>query len=316
MRQNGLRASSFVAIADVDPRIADQLLDLLAFAHVAAYAEPVPGLTGVYRDHHVPARPLDRLWVDRAATAAARQVLDRSLAHLLAELETAIAEGTLATGAAGSAPLVTPGSVGPGNPGWPGGRGGHQRRGGDDMDESVVSQRWQEIIADWDGPSAAEPTIRTHLNGPSGRLDEADGARRVGEVRGLDRIHSDRPDDRERSRAIRRVPPDSSGTGTGGVRGYAVGPRDRVAPAEDDHYEPPPPTRHPPLEAVARLGWVGVVGGPVLLVLVVAFGPYLPSWVPLLGVVLLVAGFAVLVSRLHRGATEAHHEDDDDGAVV
>lgn len=98
MRQNGLRASSFVAVADVDPRIADQLLDLLAFAHVAAYAEPVPGRVGVYRDHHVPTRPIDRLWVDREATGPAREVLDRSLAHLHAELETAIAEGVLAGG--------------------------------------------------------------------------------------------------------------------------------------------------------------------------------------------------------------------------
>lgn len=93
MRQNGLRASSFVPVVDVDPRVADQLLDLLRLADVAAYSEPAPGRTGPYRDHQVPTRRLDRLWVDRAGTARAREVLDRAVPHLVAELEIVIRDG-------------------------------------------------------------------------------------------------------------------------------------------------------------------------------------------------------------------------------
>lgn len=93
MRQNGLRASSFVPVVDVDPRVADQLLDLLRLADVAAYSEPAPGRTGPYRDHQVPTRRLDRLWVDRAGTDRAREVLDRAVPHLVAELEIVIRDG-------------------------------------------------------------------------------------------------------------------------------------------------------------------------------------------------------------------------------
>jgi hypothetical protein len=97
MRQNGLRASSFVPVVDVDPRVADQLLDLLRLADVAAYSEPAPGQTGVYRDHHVPSRRLDRLWVDRTETVRARGVLDRALPHLQRELDVAIRDGVAMT---------------------------------------------------------------------------------------------------------------------------------------------------------------------------------------------------------------------------
>ncbi len=336
MRQNGLRASSFVPIADVDPRIADQLLDLLAFAHVAAYAEPTPGLTGVYRDHHVPARPLDRLWVDRSARATARQVLDRSLAHLQADLETAIAEGTVATtGSAG--PAAGPGraerdgsTTGYGSP--DGDRGSH----GDDLDEDTVSSRWEQIIGGWDGPAAPEPIRRA--GGPEpGAESSITGGPGIGGGPGVSGAPgpSGAPGGRiaatsgsERSAGsldwagampARRAFIDLPGRfarNAGTIGAHAAGPRDRIAAAGDEHYRPPAPPRHAPLEAVTRLGWAGVVGGPILLVLVVAFGNYLPTWMPLLGVALLVGGFALLVSRLHRSAVEPDDDDSDDGAIV
>lgn len=411
MRQNGLRASSFVAVADVDPRIADQLLDLLAFAHVAAYAEPVPGRTGVYRDHHVPARPIDRLWVDRAATASAREVLDRSLPHLQAELEAAIAEGTVpsqlgdAEPAASSATGVGPGAAvasptgesadavdssrGPVAPSVPPVTGvppvgvppvGDSVVGdsvvGDvvsaqppprprqPLDQAAVDARWREIVAGWEGPPADEPgPVRTSWRSAPGQpvpgIHDAQGLAPGGtvpdgrdtdgqETRGRDVGGSEPGDgrfggDRGLARRDDRSSPDSrlgdpplpggstgaddwDGNGPGRRRtdrpdapvrrSDLPGPRDSPAPPEEEHFTPPAPSPHPPLAATTRVGWAGVIGGPLVLVLVVVFGQYLPRWLPLAGVALLVGGFLVLISRLHRTPAEDDDDDPDDGAVV
>ena len=462
MRQNGLRASSFVAVADVDPRIADQLLDLLAFAHVAAYAEPVPGRVGVYRDHHVPTRPIDRLWVDREATGPAREVQDRSLAHLHAELETAIAEGVLAggpvtdrrermatgpadpdrrddpdvagphdgpapasqltTGGPASTPAAVPGISASGNgAGAPstdldaavedhpvrptadiagahiagGDIAGGDSAGGDsaepdradldssdpgaahldtpgtdaagpdvphlgtahpnaagpdaarpdaadpqaapdppvggidgsprdpehgpELDQAAVDARWRDIVAGWDGPVAdgrglvADP--------PTGRRGAAASPpphpRGPGTVWPTDAPPAPQPGDRRRTDRFPIDPARRRETRADGRPADPTGPRDHTPAPEDEHFSPPVPTAHPPLDRTTRLGWAGLVAGLVVLVVVVAVGSeLLPRWVPLLGVALLVGGFVALVSRLHRSPTDEDDHDPDDGAVV
>ena len=391
MRQNGLRAASFVAVADVDPRIADQLLDLLAFAHVAAYAEPVPGRTGVYRDHHVPTRPIDRLWVDRAATAAAREVLERSLPHLQAELEAAIAEGTVAhppsgSGATGPAPGPLPGSpagtalpgslqrdapyppasaagpaAGAETAGWPtaatsssgasgttdaaGNTGSRARQS---LDQAAVDARWRDIVAGWDGPVVDDPgpahPSRRPRPGQPPLTDRSPVGDSVGDPPPLDSFPADPfpadpfPADPFPARPVERdgfTDTDSRGAGWDGTGRRRTddadawptgpgpaGPRDSGprrdihsgGPGDDDHYLPPLPARHPPLATATRLGWAGVIAGPLLLVLVVAAGSVLPRWLPLAAVAMLVGGFLVLVSRLHRSPEDT--DDEDDGAVV
>lgn len=426
MRQNGLRASSFVAVADVDPRIADQLLDLLAFAHVAAYAEPVPGHVGVYRDHHVPTRPIDRLWVDREATGPAREVLDRSLAHLHAELETAIAEGVLAGGTApverrshpsvrapggpvvdapssagpategpgtdrpgggvpvgsGEEPTVAEqgpvpvdgvalsGAVAPGSAAAPApganppvdasardaqtrdtptrddgalvdevpagagttGAGGAPTAAADstadeataerppahdaELDQAAVDARWRDIVAGWDGPAADGGGSVTAP--PAGRRGAAPTPPAhplgFGTPWPASAPPAPQPGDRRRTD---RGPVDPARRRENRVDGPVdlPGPRDHVP--DDEHFSPPAPTVHPPLEKTTRLGWAGLVAGLVVLVVVVAVGSdMLPRWVPLLGVALLVGGFAALVSRLHRSPEDEDDHDPDDGAVV
>lgn len=451
MRQNGLRASSFVAVADVDPRIADQLLDLLAFAHVAAYAEPVPGHVGVYRDHHVPTRPIDRLWVDREATGPAREVLDRSLAHLHAELETAISEGVPAGGTpatdrrgqpaahpsdgagpdrvvahpagtdgspaqestardTGAAPAsgadvhevaaskvtaseitasdgteadgteadvaaagVTgpdvaetevadadgaearvpgPTTAGASTPGTPTRDGdltadpapspaepaapgvppigdaaepadgvGSPRPpvGGADLDQATVDARWRDIVAGWDGPAADGGGAV--IAPPAGRRGAAPAPppHPMGSGAAWPATAQPVPQPGDRRRTD-RGPIDPARRRENRVDGQSAdppGPRDHTPDPEDEHFSPPVPTAHPPLEKTTRLGWAGLVVGLVLLVVVVAVGSeLLPRWVPLLAVALLVGGFAALVSRLHRSAPDEDDHDPDDGAVV
>jgi hypothetical protein len=80
----------------------------------------------------------------------------------------------------------------------------------------------------------------------------------------------------------------------------------------EDHFVPPPPPPLPRGDRVSRLAWAGVLGVPVFLVVAVALGWRLPSWVTTLAVIVLFVGFATLVTRL-RGH-DPH--DPDDGAVV
>jgi hypothetical protein len=75
-RDNGLRCASYVAVADLDPRVADALLGELRDNGIAAYAAPAPGATGGYGERRLPDRPVDRLWVDEARAEQARGIVD------------------------------------------------------------------------------------------------------------------------------------------------------------------------------------------------------------------------------------------------
>jgi len=85
------------------------------------------------------------------------------------------------------------------------------------------------------------------------------------------------------------------------------------APDEEAGFVPPPPPPLPRLEPYERLAWVGVVGGPALLLLAVLFAFDLPGWVSVLAAGGFVGGFLTLV------ATMDDRDDDSDpgnGAVV
>ncbi len=81
-RGNGLVASFYVALADLHPQLADQMLDELRDAGVAAYAAPVPGTTGPGLEMRLPNQPTDRLYVDRDAGNHAQELLRRKLPEL------------------------------------------------------------------------------------------------------------------------------------------------------------------------------------------------------------------------------------------
>ncbi|MEV7500743.1 hypothetical protein [Streptomyces sp. NPDC093018] len=102
-----------------------------------------------------------------------------------------------------------------------------------------------------------------------------------------------------------------------------VGPRDHRAPepSEDDfdgddegHFVPPEP---PPLDTgdtTSKFAWLGVVGGPILLLVAVLLGWDMTWWLTTLGIGGFLGGFATLVARMR-----TDEDDDDDpgrGAVV
>jgi hypothetical protein len=128
-------------------------------------------------------------------------------------------------------------------------------------------------------------------------------------------------------------PPPATGSGERGDRvdgGYgdwgdlADGTDARVAadgPADpkdvedpDDHFVPPPPPPLPATDPLTKLGWVGLLGGPLALLLSALFGLGLDGWLGLLAVMSFVGGFVMLVARMKdRPPDDA---DPDAGAVV
>ncbi|MFM9444109.1 hypothetical protein [Streptomyces acidiscabies] len=102
-----------------------------------------------------------------------------------------------------------------------------------------------------------------------------------------------------------------------------VGPRDYspAEPSDDDlgeddegHFVPPEPPPLPEADATSKFAWLGVVGGPVLLLLAVLLGWDMTWWLATVGIGGFLGGFATLVMRMR-----TDEEGDDDpgrGAVV
>jgi hypothetical protein len=76
-RDNGLDAADYAAAGDVDPRVGEHLLDVLAGEGIAAYLQPSADLNPILRATTLPSRPTDRLYVDRTHLADARATLNR-----------------------------------------------------------------------------------------------------------------------------------------------------------------------------------------------------------------------------------------------
>ena len=292
-RDNGLVASEYAAAGDVDPRVGEHVLDLLARDGIAAYLRPSSDLHPVTRSTILPKRPTDRLFVDRAHVATARDHLDR-LAREERETEAALQK-----------PPVDPGAEPPDG-------GTHPATGRDpgagasvhaDPSAEEVDRAFAEIVAGFgttsapatagpDGTASAGVTWRDPTSPPRPdaagprepvRPDPARGEPEPAEERslldGLDTLGADLPDEDPGE----FVPPD------------------------------PPPVPRPSLPTV--LAVIGVVAG-----LAVFLKPSLLSFLSeslamFLGFASVVGGFAALVWRLRPG-NDDDEPDPDHGARV
>jgi hypothetical protein len=70
-------AQEYAVVGDVDPRIGEHLLDVLAAGGIAAYLQPATDLHPVTRTTTLPARPTDRLFADREHLTTARDYLSQ-----------------------------------------------------------------------------------------------------------------------------------------------------------------------------------------------------------------------------------------------
>ncbi|MDR2372589.1 MAG: hypothetical protein LBD77_00500 [Bifidobacteriaceae bacterium] len=92
-----------------------------------------------------------------------------------------------------------------------------------------------------------------------------------------------------------------------------LGPRSWSPPGLEDHFEPPDP---PPVlggDPIIVMGWIGLIGGLLIVFGWAMFGSLIPAWLARSGLVAIMAGAAALIWKM------PHHrdpEDTDDGAQV
>lgn len=252
MRSNGLTAATYTPVADLDPQLADALLDDLRAEGVAAYIKPVESSTVAGFD-----RPefrvgvKDRLYVDSAASDRVRDLIAGRDPHLV-----------------------------------------------DDNDDL----RWAQLVAGFDRPlgSAVAPWPATEDVGADDQhvVDERDLRARDGRAEDPPPAPSvpwgSRPDGGDVDDEFLEST----------ARQGRTDPEDRFVP------EPPPPLPQlPPYKIVA---WVGLIGGPVLLLISALLTYALPSWASGLAVIGFVGGFVTLVATMG----DRDDRDPGDGAVV
>jgi hypothetical protein len=101
------------------------------------------------------------------------------------------------------------------------------------------------------------------------------------------------------------------------------GPRDYTAPDsseedfdEDDegHFVPPEPPPLPAADTTAKFAWLGVIGGPILLLLAVLLSWDMTWWLATIGIGGFLGGFGTLVMRMRTDEEEG--DDPGRGAVV
>lgn len=85
-RDNGLRATSYDRLTDVETHLVDGLLERLRDEEVAAYTAPTAGRRGPYGDTVPPLGPSDSVYVDSSRREVARAVTDRYLEEMAAEM--------------------------------------------------------------------------------------------------------------------------------------------------------------------------------------------------------------------------------------
>jgi hypothetical protein len=277
VRSNGLTAPAYTPVADLDPVLATALLTDLRQQGIAAYTKPVESTTTSGFDRpEFRASVRDRLYVDSSASARVRGLLSERDPHLL-DVNDDLTWAQLVAGF--DAPLadgVTP---------WP----------------------VQEDLGPADGPAGpAAPAPAGGSTEPV--LPFTDLRNRAGGVGSRDDA-AESPD----------APPERSPEGRTAPHREPFDDADFLASTsktarEEERFVPDPP---PPLPRPAphrQVAWLGLVSGPILLLLVALFHLRPPDWVAFLGVLGFIGGFIALV------ATMSDHDDGqwgpDDGAVV
>jgi hypothetical protein len=300
-RDNGLDASDYAVAGDVDPRVGEHLLDVLAAGGIAAYLQPSADLNPILRTTTLPARPTDRLYVDKTHLDTAREHLDR-LADVLGPAGPAPRQGARPDGSLPDSSLPD-GSIADGTAGGSGSAG-----------QRDVDAEWARIIAGFH--TTVDPTAAPW---PASE--------------GIDATRA--PDAPADPTAPPRPAENDSGKGStepGGrlpsaadISGISLNRRRTDEPSlldgldtfgaeldDGERYTPPPPPPLPRLSKYAVAGALAIVLGFILFLF--------PTLLPLggdmstvLGFGAVVAGAVTLVWRLRSGDDD---DDFDDGAVV
>ncbi len=276
-RDNGLVAAEYAAAGDVDPRVGEHLLDVLALDGIAAYLRPTTDLHPVTRSSTLPGRPTDRLYVDRVHLATARDYLAR------------LAEEPDGSVAAREAVPVSSGDTLPEPP--------------ERSDRPNIDEEWAKIVAGFDTetPGRTWPALEDLPEGGRASTLSAREERPVAreERPAVEPVVAQQPTSREESSLL-------DGLDTFGA--------DLPEPDEDG-YDPPTPPPVPRPSAPTALAVAGIILG-LLIFLKPSLAPVSESVAMLVGFAAVVGGFATLVWRLRPGDDDDNDVDPDDGARV
>jgi hypothetical protein len=314
-RDNGFVARHYVPLADLDPRLADAMLEALRAEGIAAYVVPSTGQLGGYLEVHLPERPRDRLWVDRRHHDRATTLLnvhgDRP--DLIAAAST---PDQLDGGGLDGGGLDGGGVDGEGLP------GGHPDiqvdsapLGGDSADDV-----WAQIVAGFDLPATvgAGPWPLAEDLPPDSNQRDPDRPGDRSDLRSpssIESLYTGTQDPIDQSPVPRRiVRPVDPGFDAGTSSGTAATPSGEYDPLSilDEHFVPGPPPPLPRLRRGTRWALAAILVGVVLMV-GRAFWDTVPDAV-FLGVLFVVGGFVGLVAMMREDRPS--DSDPDDGAVV
>ena len=194
-----------------------------------------------------------------------------------------------------------------------------------DSNFSDEDAAWRDLVARYDAPLTTEEPVPWPEREGEGVPHEGDGATREGEGATREGDGATRQSDgatREDDGATREGDGATrEGDGATGVTVVPVprlvrGPRDHtVADDDEEHFIPPPPPPLPKLDPLAKGAWLALFGGPGYLVVATAAGWTVPGFAAFCAVAAFVAGFAILVLRMHEPGPGGP-DDGDDGAVV
>jgi hypothetical protein len=314
-RDNGFVARHYVPLADLDPRLADAMLEALRAEGIAAYVVPSTGQLGGYLEVHLPERPRDRLWVDRRHHDRATTLLnvhgDRpdliAVAGTPDQPDGAGFDGGGFDGIAADADGLPDGGPDTHVDGAP--------FGGDSSDDV-----WAQIVAGFDLPATvgagpwplAEDLPADSDQRDSDRSGDGDDRRRPSSIESLYTGTQEPIDQSPVPRRIVRPVDPSFDAGTSS--GAAATPSGEYDPLSilDEHFVPDPPPPLPRLRRGTRWALAAILVG-VVLIVGRAFWDGVPGAV-FLGVLFVVGGFIGLVAMMREDRPS--DSDPDDGAVV
>lgn len=322
MRDNGLTAATYVSMGGIDPFVAEPVLAALAEAGIAAYAA-APG------DNQSPEteRTGERAAEPSAESAAPDASTPGATAPEAVATEAAGVEATSAEGLATEAPTAeaaptdsgatdaaaveaasteTPVAAEPaGKPAGASVRPGREEifvdAGSAERARAVILRstedaEWKALVEQFNAPPAPGRGESPVPRWPASEdVDSTAYEPLIDVPSGLDQTPDTEAEEAEAEEA--------------------EAAKRRAARANDphDHFVPPEPPRGPRLDWISRAAWLGLIGGPLLLVMAALFD-FGESRITQLAVVGFVGGFLTLVFRMKDRLPG--DDSGDDGAVV
>jgi hypothetical protein len=298
MRDNGLTAAAYTSLGGIDPLVAEPVLSALAEAGIAAYSA-MPGESSSAAD--TAGGPVE---VD----GSAGELGDRADAPVKAERSEAEDDDTALPAPAEAGTQAEPAATADAAPAKAEGRARAEAR-------ARVPAGFEEIFVDSDAVDRAHPVIERSTEDAEWKslIEQFNAPSAPGHDGGDSPVPrwpaSEEVDDKYEP--LIDVP-------------AAMAIEDKSDDDEDDkpakktddphdHYVPPEPPRGPRLDWISRIAWLGLIGGPLLLI-AAALLDFGTGRITTLAVVGFIGGFLTLVIRMK----DRLPPDDtpDDGAVV